>query len=57
MRLWGRLFFSLCALWLLWRFRRSGQTDVNDVHVQPREVEKPKEPAKDRTWWLPRLTG
>ena len=23
-----------------------GQTDVNDVHVQPREVEKPAEPAK-----------
>ncbi len=24
-----------------------GQTDVNDVHVVPREIEKPKEPLKD----------
>jgi hypothetical protein len=25
----------------------SAQTDVNDIHVQPREVEKPKEPPKE----------
>ena len=26
----------------------SAQTDVNDIHVQQREVEKPKEPAKEK---------
>ena len=25
----------------------SAQTDVNDVHIQPREIEKPKEPPKE----------
>ena len=29
-----------------WCVPSFGQTDVNDVHVQPREVEKPAEPAK-----------
>jgi Ca-activated chloride channel family protein len=46
---------SLFALWsllvLAWFLcltaTPSAQTDVNDVHVQPREAEKPREPAKE----------
>jgi Ca-activated chloride channel family protein len=45
MELWERIILALCAVVCLW-IPVLGQTDVNDVHVLPREVEKPKEPAK-----------
>jgi Ca-activated chloride channel family protein len=45
MRLWGRFVLTLCGLLCL-GVAAFGQTDVNDVHVLPREVEKPKEPPK-----------
>ena len=45
MRLWERLVLTLCVLVCL-GLPALGQTDVNDVHVLPREVEKPKEPPK-----------
>jgi len=40
-----RVFLALCALAFLCA-PVFGQTDVNDVHIQPRTVEKPPEPAK-----------
>ena len=42
-RLW--LALSLCLLGCL-SFPAFGQTDVNDVHVMPREMDKPPEPPK-----------
>jgi Ca-activated chloride channel homolog len=42
MRLWNGLVLTLCVVVCLGAFSL-GQTDVNDVHVAPREVEKPKE--------------
>src|SRR5580704_14240060 len=46
MRLWKRLALTVCALGCL-GVAAIGQTDVNDVHVMPREVEKPKDPPKE----------
>jgi Ca-activated chloride channel family protein len=46
MRLWKRLAFAFCALGCL-GVAAFGQTDVNDVHVTPRELEKPTEPPKE----------
>jgi len=46
MRLYQRLALILCALGYL-SLTAFGQTDVNDVHVAPREVEKPADAAKD----------
>ena len=46
MRLYQRLALILCALGCL-SLGAFGQTDVNDVHVAPREVEKPADAAKD----------
>jgi Ca-activated chloride channel family protein len=43
MRLWLALSLVLLAYS---SFPAFGQTDVNDVHVMPREVDKPAEPAK-----------
>jgi len=37
--------FSVCILFCL-SLPSLGQTEVNDVHVLPREIEKPKEPPK-----------
>jgi Ca-activated chloride channel family protein len=45
MRLWYPIFLAVCVLFCLC-LPSVGQTDVNDVHVLPREVEKPKEPPK-----------
>ncbi len=45
MRPWEWLAPALCVLVCL-SVPALGQTDVNDVHVAPREVEKAKEPAK-----------
>jgi len=43
--LWGRLLVAVCfALWIA--ASAFGQTDVNDVHIESREVEKPKDPPK-----------
>jgi Ca-activated chloride channel homolog len=39
------MFFSLAAI-LLFAGTAFAQTDVNDVHVVPREIEKPKDPPK-----------
>jgi Ca-activated chloride channel family protein len=42
-----RIWFSICVFGLASLCVSSfGQTDVNDVHIQPREVEKPVEPPK-----------
>jgi Ca-activated chloride channel family protein len=38
---------SLIAFLFLTCFASSQTTDVNDVHVQPRQVEKPKDPPKE----------
>ena len=46
MRLWERLALTLFAFTCLC-VPGFGQTDVNDVHVTPREVEKAKEPPKE----------
>jgi len=46
MRLSNWILLSACALFCL-GLQSVGQTDVNDVHVLPREVEKPKEPPKE----------
>jgi Ca-activated chloride channel family protein len=46
MRLWKRLAVTVCALGCL-GVTAFGQTDVNDVHVTPREVEKPADAPKD----------
>ena len=40
------LLLALVALWCA-RAPAFGQTDVNDVHIQPREVEQPKAPEKE----------
>jgi Ca-activated chloride channel family protein len=40
------LLYSLMALVCLSAYALGQTTDVNDVHIQPREVEKPKEDAK-----------
>jgi len=45
LRLWEAVLLTLCALVCL-GVPALGQTDVDDVHVQPREVEKPKEAPK-----------
>jgi Ca-activated chloride channel family protein len=45
MRLWEGVVLTLCAVVCL-GVSALGQTDVNDVHVMPREVEKPKEAPK-----------
>jgi len=45
MRLWEGIVLSLCAIVCL-GVPGLGQTDVNDVHIVPREVEKPKEAPK-----------
>ena len=45
MRLWNPILLAACVLFCLC-LPSVGQTDVNDVHVLPREVEKPKEPPK-----------
>ncbi len=45
MRLWDGLILIVCAVMCLGAFCL-GQTDVNDVHVTPREVEKPAEDPK-----------
>jgi Ca-activated chloride channel family protein len=45
MRLSNGIFLSVCALLSLC-LASFGQTEVNDVHISPREVEKPKEPPK-----------
>jgi Ca-activated chloride channel family protein len=46
-RLRDRIVLTLCAMvWL--GLPALSQTDVNDVHVVPREVEKPKEPPKQK---------
>jgi Ca-activated chloride channel homolog len=44
-RLWNPILLAVCVLLCL-GLPSVGQTDVNDVHVLPREVEKPKEPPK-----------
>ena len=41
---WALYFLTFLALWCMPAF---SQTDVNDVHVQPREVEQPKDPVKE----------
>ncbi|HEX3820031.1 MAG TPA: VWA domain-containing protein [Candidatus Sulfotelmatobacter sp.] len=41
------LVFSLIALVCLSAFAFGQTTDVNDVHIQPREAEKPKDAPKD----------
>ena len=41
------LTYLVLALLTLWCVPAFSQTDVNDVHVQPRDVETPKEPAKE----------
>jgi Ca-activated chloride channel family protein len=46
MRLYKRLALILCALGCL-SLGAFGQTDVNDVHVAPREADKPADAAKD----------
>jgi Ca-activated chloride channel family protein len=45
MRLWNPILLALCVLLCLC-LPSVGQTDVNDVHVLPRQVEKPKEPPR-----------
>lgn len=45
MRLWQGIVLTLCATVCL-GIPGLGQTDVNDVHVVPREVDKPKEARK-----------
>jgi Ca-activated chloride channel homolog len=45
MRLWNPILLAVCVLLCLC-LPSVGQTDVNDVHVLPREVEKPREPPK-----------
>jgi Ca-activated chloride channel homolog len=45
MRLWNRVLLAVCVLFSLC-LRSVGQTEVNDVHVLPREVEKPKQPPQ-----------
>ena len=50
------LLWLCCALVCLLAVPAFGQTDVNDVHVAPREVEKPPTLPKSRVWW-PRPTG
>jgi len=45
MRKWKACVLALCMIVCL-GIPALGQTDVNDVHVAPREVEKPKEPPK-----------
>ena len=42
----SHLVLTLLAWWCL-GVPAFSQTDVNDVHIQPREVETPKEPAKE----------
>jgi Ca-activated chloride channel homolog len=44
MRQW--LMLALCAL-LCWGVSAFAQTDLTDVHIQPRDVEKPKEATTD----------
>jgi Ca-activated chloride channel homolog len=44
-RLWETLIITVCFTVLV-AASALGQTDVNDVHIQQREVEKPKEPTK-----------
>src|SRR5258708_20986750 len=46
LRLWRGLVPALCIL-VCFSLPVVGQTDVNDVHVLPREIEKAKEPPKD----------
>src|SRR5450432_4643370 len=46
MRLYKRLALILCALGCV-SLGAFGQTDVNDVHVAPRDVEKPADSPKD----------
>jgi len=46
MRRWEELALTLCALLCLW-VPALAQTDVNDVHVAPREGEKPKDAPKE----------
>src|SRR5271169_2884601 len=41
MQLWNQILLAACVLFCLC-LPSVGQTDVNDVHVLPREVEKPK---------------
>ncbi|HEX3820343.1 MAG TPA: hypothetical protein VHW45_08425, partial [Candidatus Sulfotelmatobacter sp.] len=41
------LILGLIALVCLSAFALGQTTDVNDIHIQPREVEKPKEAAKE----------
>ena len=44
-RLWTSLALILCGL-VCFGVPASGQTDIDDVHVMPREAEKPKDPPK-----------
>jgi Ca-activated chloride channel family protein len=56
-RLWGRILLALGAIVCL-GLPAFGQTDLNDVHVVPREVAKPKEvPKEDPAASGPALSG
>ncbi|MFZ0735108.1 MAG: VWA domain-containing protein [Candidatus Sulfotelmatobacter sp.] len=42
----SRLLVLMLIAWVCFAVPASAQTDVEDVHIQPREVEKPKDPPK-----------
>jgi Ca-activated chloride channel homolog len=45
-RQWEKLVVAVCFV-LCTAVSALGQTDVNDVHIQPREIEKPKDPPRE----------